>query len=86
MPSRAVDVGCAVGRSTFELCRLFDEVVGIDYSQSFVDACNLLKDEGKMAYYITTEGDLKETLEAKVDPDVVGVYCLHLYFFVCVNI
>ena len=74
VPSVALDVGCAVGRSTFELCRLFDEVVGIDYSQSFVDACNLLKDEGKMAYYITTEGNLRETLEAKVDSAVVSVY------------
>ncbi|KAI0217522.1 hypothetical protein LSAT2_030701 [Lamellibrachia satsuma] len=70
VPSVALDVGCAVGRSTFELCRLFDEVVGIDYSQSFVDACNLLKDEGKMAYYMTTEGNLRETLEAKVDSAV----------------
>ena len=46
-------------------------MVGLDYSQSFIDACGLLKDEGKMAYYMATEGDLRETLEAKVDSVVV---------------
>jgi len=32
---RALDVGCAVGRATFELARSFDETVGIDLSARF---------------------------------------------------
>jgi putative 4-mercaptohistidine N1-methyltranferase len=43
---RALDLGCAVGRSTFELARSFREVVGIDYSRSFVDAARLLARTG----------------------------------------
>jgi putative 4-mercaptohistidine N1-methyltranferase len=35
---RSLDVGCAVGRSAFELGRTSDEVVGIDFSKAFIDA------------------------------------------------
>jgi len=34
---RALDLGCAVGRSSFELAREYQEVVGIDISQTFID-------------------------------------------------
>lgn len=32
LPSRALDLGCAVGRSSFELTRFYDEVIGIGMS------------------------------------------------------
>lgn len=35
---RALDVGCAVGRSALELSRTNDEVIGIDFSNAFVEA------------------------------------------------
>jgi SAM-dependent methyltransferase len=38
-----LDVGCAVGGSCKELTRTFDDVVGIDYAQGFIDAANALK-------------------------------------------
>jgi SAM-dependent methyltransferase len=34
--TRALDIGCAVGRFTFELSRVADEVIGIDSSKQFV--------------------------------------------------
>jgi SAM-dependent methyltransferase len=34
--TRALDIGCAVGRFTFELSRLADEVIGIDNSTQFI--------------------------------------------------
>ena len=37
---RALDVGCSVGGGTFELATTFDEAVGFDFSQAFVDAAN----------------------------------------------
>ena len=37
----ALDVGCAVGGAAFELARVFDNVLGIDYSQAFVDAAKV---------------------------------------------
>jgi len=68
--NRALDVGCAVGRTTFELTRIFNEVIGIDSSLSFINACNNLKDLGRMEYKITTEGDLHEDYVAIVDPEL----------------
>lgn len=54
---RALDLGCAVGGASFQLSRHFDAVVGIDYSQNFVDASNHMKTEGSMPYSILKQGD-----------------------------
>ncbi|XP_050405004.1 uncharacterized protein LOC126820889 [Patella vulgata] len=70
VPARGLDIGCAVGRSTFELARIFDEVIGLDYSQSFVDACNELKSEGLINYSIVDEGELTTDLTARVDKSI----------------
>jgi SAM-dependent methyltransferase len=35
-PLRAVDIGCAVGRTSYELTRTFDYVLGLDYSARFI--------------------------------------------------
>ncbi|KAK3750708.1 hypothetical protein QZH41_017262 [Actinostola sp. cb2023] len=70
IPSFALDVGCAVGRSTFELARHFKHVVGIDYSQAFVDTCTTLKMYGKLHYRVTTEGCLYSEHDALVDDDI----------------
>lgn len=67
---RALDVGCAVGRSSFELTRYFDEVIGIDYSQSFINAANELRQSGKMEYSIAEEGDITSRHTAMIDPDI----------------
>ncbi len=40
---RALDLGCATGRTTFELRRFFDEVVGLDLSQSFIAAAETMR-------------------------------------------
>lgn len=70
VPSRALDIGCSVGRSSFEMTRLFEEVVGIDYSHSFVAACNTLKGQGQMAYDVVTQGDLRMKCVACVDTQI----------------
>lgn len=36
MKGRVLDLGCALGRSTIELGRYFDEAVGLDFSKAFV--------------------------------------------------
>ena len=41
--TRVLDLGCAVGGASFALSRTFGRVVGLDYSQAFVDAANALK-------------------------------------------
>ncbi|MDC0980184.1 5-histidylcysteine sulfoxide synthase [Bdellovibrionales bacterium] len=61
--TRAMDLGCAVGRSTFELARHFDEVVGIDFSARFIEKAQRFSDMGVLRYTLTTEGDLQDFYE-----------------------
>lgn len=73
--SRALDIGCAVGASSFELAREFNEVIGIDYSQAFIDACQHLKDQGSRVYFMTDEGDLTIPCAAKIPPSIDRTRC-----------
>ena len=62
---RALDLGCAVGRSAFELARTCEQVVGIDYSRRFIEAATALK-SGELVYRRADEGDLSTSLIARV--------------------
>src|SRR5262245_21210425 len=44
----ALDLGCAVGRSCYELAQTCERVIGIDYSQSFVNAAEKVRTSGEM--------------------------------------
>jgi putative 4-mercaptohistidine N1-methyltranferase len=55
---RVLDVGCAVGRSTFELAQYFSRSVGLDYSASFIEAANFIKNQGKIDYSVKEEGEI----------------------------
>lgn len=48
--ARALDLGCAVGRSTFELARFCERVVGIDLSRRFIAAAKVLQKRGELTY------------------------------------
>ncbi|MEM7009903.1 MAG: putative 4-mercaptohistidine N1-methyltransferase [Verrucomicrobiota bacterium] len=62
--SRALDIGCAVGRSSFELSKHCAEVIGIDFSQAFIDTANKLRSFGKLAYERHDEGNAYTQLMA----------------------
>lgn len=64
--ARALDLGCAVGRSSFELARHCTEVIGIDYSQRFVDVATRLRDQGGINYVYVEEGDITRNSVAVV--------------------
>jgi putative 4-mercaptohistidine N1-methyltranferase len=53
---RALDLGCAVGRSSFELSRYFDEVVGIDFSARFIAAARRIGEERAVTVRVQREG------------------------------
>ena len=55
---RALDIGCAVGRATFELAAHFDHVTGIDFSARFIDLGIQLAQQGVLRYTLADEGDL----------------------------
>lgn len=67
---RVLDIGCAVGRSSFELARACPDVIGIDLSAAFVETCWHLQAEGELRYQATTEGELRERRVARVDPQI----------------
>jgi putative 4-mercaptohistidine N1-methyltranferase len=55
---RALDMGCAVGRATFELAHTFDYVVGLDFSARFIRMGVNLKEHGAIHYSVVEEGSL----------------------------
>lgn len=73
---RSLDIGCAVGRSTFELARVFRESLGIDFSFGFIKTCEVLSSSGKMRYEVTLEGDLTTSHVATVSEDIDKSRCL----------
>ncbi len=70
--ARALDLGCAVGRSSFELARHCAEVVGIDFSQRFISAAQALRDQGGIDYLRRDEGELSTPLTARVPAGIDG--------------
>lgn len=67
---RGLDLGCAVGRSTFELSRHCREVLGVDFSQQFIAAADRIRLGGVVAYDRVDEATLAVRLEARL-PDGV---------------
>ncbi len=67
---KALEVGCAVGRASFELARGYREVLGVDLSRAFIDAADALRRDGELRYFRKDEGQLGVTLNAMVDPAI----------------
>lgn len=55
---RALDLGCAVGRASFELARTFRRVEGVDYSSRFIALADRLRERGRLNYPCREEGEL----------------------------
>ncbi|MES2661677.1 MAG: 5-histidylcysteine sulfoxide synthase [Pseudomonadota bacterium] len=55
---KALDLGCATGRASFELSQYFDEVTGIDFSARFINLCIQMRDQGIVRYSLIEEGQL----------------------------
>jgi 5-histidylcysteine sulfoxide synthase/putative 4-mercaptohistidine N1-methyltranferase len=55
---RCLDIGCSVGRATFEFARHFEHVDGIDFSARFIQSGVRLQDGGELFYEVPTEGEL----------------------------
>ena len=63
----ALDVGCAVGRSSFVLSELADSVLGVDYSSSFIDAAKAISESGELDYEYHEEADRWKKGKAIID-------------------
>lgn len=67
-PQTALDLGCAVGRSSFELAKHCQSVIGMDYSHGFVEAAQALT-TGSLPYQRVDEGAATTALVAQVPAD-----------------
>ncbi len=70
--ARGLDLGCAVGRSAFELARSCDHVTGIDFSQTFIRAAEALRCGATLTYERLEEGRLRTQLTARKPAGVAG--------------
>ena len=68
---RALDLGCSVGRSAFELSVFCDEVIAIDNSKLFIESAEYLRLNSGLSYQIHKEGnDFVEALAKKPEPSI----------------
>jgi putative 4-mercaptohistidine N1-methyltranferase len=68
--ARALDLGCAVGRASFELAKLCAQVVGIDASERFIEVARKLQTDGKLKFEFVEEGQLARQTRAVVPPEI----------------
>lgn len=71
---RGLDVGCAVGRSSYEMSRNCQEVIGIDYSHAFVEAAEAMK-EGSKTIPRLEEAHQNTELSVSLPPEVNSSHC-----------
>lgn len=67
---RALDLGCGVGRATFELARFCGEVIGIDFSKRFIQCARQLLKTGQLHYHFLDHGELFCEAIAKVSLEI----------------
>ena len=64
---RALDLGCSVGRATFELARGFQDVTGLDFSANFIRIGVELQERGRIQYTRQDEGELSSFVECHLE-------------------
>lgn len=56
--NQVLDLGCAVGRSSFELARCCTRVTAIDYSTRFITLARRIQEKGQIRYQLVEEGEM----------------------------
>ena len=64
--ARALDLGCAVGRSSFELATGFEHVDALDFSARFISSAVELQRAGLKRFTVKDEGDLVSFRETQL--------------------
>lgn len=58
--NRALDIGCATGRTSFELSKYFNFVTGIDYAEKLIEVALELQNNKKLEWDILNHGLIKD--------------------------
>ncbi|PLX81204.1 MAG: SAM-dependent methyltransferase [Desulfuromonas sp.] len=69
-PGIALDLGCAVGRLTFELAARGGHAFGIDRSFALLSQARHLARDGHLAFDMTVEGELTEPRRVELPPEL----------------
>lgn len=68
-PGWALDIGCSVGRLTFEMGKTHDRAIGIDTSLSFIRAARQLMNEKRLGFDTVIEGRITQSHACGLDPE-----------------
>jgi len=79
--NRALDIGCAVGGSSFELAKTYDHVDAFDFSSSFVNAAKKMQEQEKMNFQIPVEAELFEEVQAVHEEGITPEILSKVNFF-----
>lgn len=66
--AKALDLGCAVGATSFELSRYCAEVTGVDLSRAFIRAARRMQREGAIPFRYKIEGDRRGSTTLRRPP------------------
>lgn len=80
--NRALDIGCAVGGSSFELAKHFDHVEAFDFSESFITAAQGMQKSDRMKFKVPIEADIHEEVVAAHNEGVSAEMLNRVNFFV----
>lgn len=58
--NRVLDLGCATGRTSFELAKEFKHVTGIDYAQRLIDVAVEFQKNHRLQWSVCNHGDIKD--------------------------
>lgn len=78
--ARALDIGCSVGRTAFELARIFSRVTGIDSSASFIKSADAIRASGSVIYNLPVEGELYLPVERNLSDFRLDQVCRRVEF------
>jgi putative 4-mercaptohistidine N1-methyltranferase len=67
---RALDLGCAVGRSSLELARHFDEVLGLDFSERFIAEAERMRLARHAVIRVPREGNLIDEVKVELPAEL----------------
>jgi len=79
--NKALDIGCAVGGSSFELAKTFDHVDAFDFSDSFITYAKKMQDEENVNFSIQAEGDICGEVKAVHEPGLSSEILKKVNFF-----
>ena len=78
--TRALDLGCTVGRSSFELAKHVPHIDAIDLSARFIRNAINLADHGSLRYLITDEGDIQSLQHASLTKLGLAQHAARIHF------